>query len=231
MGKNLKKPKLKKLKVKKLRGGGADMGAPSRAQERADRGYGSTAGVDRSAVGEGSQYRANVQAQQQKQQQKSEARARTMQNLSNAGTVVSMFTNPIAAVAKFGYSQFKKGQKNALDYEGQAAGVTPMKTPTKPFQPTRDGGGNQTVMVASSQPTVNTTAPKSLFANTDSTGSAANFMVRPGVRLAPLNKAYAPPVSAKGFMLKPGVALSDVAKASNGKLIKGHPKLAKKGWK
>ena len=33
------------------------------------------------------------------------------------------------------------------------------------------------------------------------------------------------------FMIRPGVALSDVAKASSGKLIKGKPKLAKKGWK
>jgi hypothetical protein len=40
-----------------------------------------------------------------------------------------------------------------------------------------------------------------------------------------------PKASPQGFMIRPGVALSDVAKASNGKLIKGHPKLAKKGWK
>jgi hypothetical protein len=40
----------KKRKIIKLKGGGADMGDPGRAQERADRGYGSTAGVDRSKV-------------------------------------------------------------------------------------------------------------------------------------------------------------------------------------
>ena len=40
-------------KVRKFRGGGADMGDPGRAQERADRGYGSTAGVDRSKVSAG----------------------------------------------------------------------------------------------------------------------------------------------------------------------------------
>jgi hypothetical protein len=40
----------KKGKIIKLKGGGADMGDPGRAQERADRGYGSTAGVDRSKV-------------------------------------------------------------------------------------------------------------------------------------------------------------------------------------
>jgi hypothetical protein len=54
-------------KVRKFRGGGADMGDPGRAQERADRGYGSTAGVDRSKVGKGSQYAKNVAAQQASQ--------------------------------------------------------------------------------------------------------------------------------------------------------------------
>jgi len=46
-------------KIRKFKGGGADMGAPERAQERADRGYGSTAAVDRSAVGAGSQFAKN----------------------------------------------------------------------------------------------------------------------------------------------------------------------------
>jgi len=52
--------KVNNKRVRKFRGGGADMGDPGRAQERADRGYGSTAGVDRSAVGQGSQYAKNV---------------------------------------------------------------------------------------------------------------------------------------------------------------------------
>jgi len=56
--------KVNNRKVRKFKGGGADMGDPARAQERADRGYGSTAGVDRSKVGEGSQYAKNVSAQQ-----------------------------------------------------------------------------------------------------------------------------------------------------------------------
>jgi len=55
--------KVNNKRVRKFRGGGADMGDPGRAQERADRGYGSTAGVDRSAVGPGSQYAKNVAAQ------------------------------------------------------------------------------------------------------------------------------------------------------------------------
>ena len=52
-----------KRKIRKFRGGGADMGAPERAQERADRGYGSTAGVDRSAVGPGSKFDQNTKTQ------------------------------------------------------------------------------------------------------------------------------------------------------------------------
>jgi len=48
------------LRIRKFRGGGADMGDPGRAQERADRGYGSTAGVDRSAVSGTSTYGRNV---------------------------------------------------------------------------------------------------------------------------------------------------------------------------
>ena len=181
-------------------------------------------GVDRSAVGPGSQYQANVQAQQNKPS------ISPMAIASNALTVAGMFTNPVAAVAKYGYSQFKKGQQNKMDYEGQAAGVTPMSAPRTTYATnTRDGEGSSKMNTdVAKAPTV---APKSLFANTDTTGSASNFMVRPGVRLAPLSTANMPKASSQGFMLKPGVALSDVAKASNGKLIKGHPKLAKKGWK
>ena len=58
--------KVNNRKVRKFKGGGADMGDPGRAQERADRGYGSTAGVDRSAVGPGSNYANNVAAQTSK---------------------------------------------------------------------------------------------------------------------------------------------------------------------
>jgi hypothetical protein len=224
MVKKLKKPKFKKLKkfkVMKARGGDAARSAAASGNMggRAD----PSGGVDRSAVGEGSQYQANVQAQQQK----SEARAKTMQNLSNVGTVVSMFTNPIAAVAKYGYSQFKKGKQNKMDYEGQAAGVTPMASPKTTYATNTGGGDNRPTKTVA-----NTVAPKPLFQNvTPSNVAASNFMVRPGVRLAPLNVANMPKASPQGFMIRPGVALSDVAKASNGKLIKGHPKLAKKGWK
>lgn len=224
MVKKLKKPKFKKLKkfkVMKARGGDAARSAAASGNMagRAD----PSGGVDRSAVGEGSQYQANVQAQQQK----SEAQQRALQKINTAATLASMFTNPVAAIAKFGYSQFKKSQKNKMDYEGQAAGVTPMSSPRTTYATNTGGGDNRPTTTVS-----NTVAPKPLFQNvTPSNVAASNFMVRPGVRLAPLNVANMPKASSQGFMLKPGVALSDVSKASSGKLIKGKPKLAKKGWK
>ena len=224
MGKNLKKPKLKKLKVKKLRGGGMDMGNASNQAKSASM-AGGDGGVQRD-TGLERQRQANITAQQNKPKSSSKNLAT---NVSKLIDVASMFTNPIAAVAKFGYSQFKKNKQNKMDYEGQAAGVTPIPS-LKPTLGPGDGEGpsqmNKTVAQASQ-----TLTPKPLFANTDTTGSASNFMVRPGVKLAPLSMANMPKASSQGFMLKPGVALSDVAKASNGKLIKGHPKLAKKGWK
>ena len=221
MGKKLKKPKLKKLKVRKLRGGGMDMGSAA-SQAKSASMAGGDGGVQRD-TGLERQRQANIV----EQQRQSEARAKTMQNLGNVATVASIFTNPVLAISKFGYSQFKKGQKNAMDYEGQAAGVTPMKTPRVSDGIRKDQGDySRPTMVAQ-----NTVAPKPLFASNDTTGSASNFMVRPGVRLASLNVANMPKASSQGFMLRPGVALSDVSKASSGKLIKGKPKLAKKGWK
>jgi hypothetical protein len=56
--------KVNNRKVRKFKGGGADMGDPGRAQERADRGYGSTScRVDRSkvsAVAQGSNHRKSI---------------------------------------------------------------------------------------------------------------------------------------------------------------------------
>ena len=53
-----------------FQGGGADMGAPERAQERADRGYGDNGGTDRSAVGAGSQFARNRMEAALKEQRK-----------------------------------------------------------------------------------------------------------------------------------------------------------------
>ena len=51
-------------------GGGADMGDPGKAQARANKGYGSTAGVDRSAVGPGSKFAQNTANQNNPQPNK-----------------------------------------------------------------------------------------------------------------------------------------------------------------
>jgi len=225
MGKNLKKPKLKKLKVGKFRYGGDTMGGPN------DRSR-SSPGPDRSAVGEGSQYQANVQAQQNKPKSSSKNLATNVSKLIDVG---SMFTNPVAAVAKFGYSQFKKGKQNRMDYEGQAAGVTPMKRPPKVLAGNNPNPDDKPSLTATKLPVSNTVAPEPLFADNPTKAAVANFMVRPGVSLSSnqlgMSGQMLPKPPTGQFMIRPGVALSDVAKASNGKLIKGHPKLAKKGWK
>jgi hypothetical protein len=78
--------KVNNRKVRKFKGGGADMGDPARAQERADKGYGSTAGVDRSAVGQGSQYAKNVAAQQATQQATQKTTPKANSNFFNPVT-------------------------------------------------------------------------------------------------------------------------------------------------
>ena len=84
--------KVNNKRVRKFRGGGADMGDPGRAQERADRGYGSTAGVDRSAVGPGSNYANNVAAQTSKTTKTGNATAKTFNpvttGLNLAGSLI-----------------------------------------------------------------------------------------------------------------------------------------------
>ena len=72
-------------KVRKFKGGGADMGDPGRAQERADRGYGSTAGVDRSKVSAG----------QEASHQKSIASAKASNQQTTTPTKTGFNINPI----------------------------------------------------------------------------------------------------------------------------------------
>lgn len=223
MGKTLKKPKLKKLKVKKLRGGGMDMGNAANQAQSASM-AGGDGGVQRD-TGLERQRQANITAQQNKKTSIS-----PMAVASNVLTVAGMFTNPLAAVAKYGFSKFKKGDQNTMDYEGQAAGVTPMKTPTRTTTMVSQGNDDNNLPT----PKISTTiAP--LFTSSPTKDAVTNFMIRPGVRLSSnklgMSGQMFPKPTTNQFMVKPGVALSDVAKASSGKLIKGKPKLAKKGWK
>ena len=66
----------------RFQGGGADMGAEDKAQERADKGYGNTGGVDRSAVGPGSTYQKNVNKQ-----------TSTVKNIVDAGSELNYLNN------------------------------------------------------------------------------------------------------------------------------------------
>jgi len=97
----------KKGKIIKLKGGGADMGDPGRAQERADRGYGSTAGVDRSAVGQGSQYAKNVAAQQATQKTTPKATSNFFNPITTGMNLVGSLTAKIPGVG-FGLELGKK---------------------------------------------------------------------------------------------------------------------------
>jgi len=81
----------KKRKIIKLKGGGADMGDPGRAGERADRGYGSTAGVDRSKVSatQESNHQKSVQSANQVTARKGPLQVPTIGPLSYAINKIS----------------------------------------------------------------------------------------------------------------------------------------------
>jgi len=93
--------KVNNKRVRKFKGGGADMGDPGRAQERADRGYGSTAGVDRSAVGQGSQYAKNVAAQTSKTTKTGNATPKTFNPVT---TGLNLAGSLIGKVPGLGYA-------------------------------------------------------------------------------------------------------------------------------
>jgi len=102
--------KVNNRKVRKFKGGGADMGDPGRAQERADRGYGSTAGVDRSAVGQGSQYAKNVAAQQATQKTTPKANSNFFNPVTTGLNLVGSLTANIPGLG-FAFDVGKKAVK------------------------------------------------------------------------------------------------------------------------
>jgi hypothetical protein len=53
----------------------------------------------------------------------------------------------------------KKSKQNVMDYEGQAAGVTPMRTPFKPKRDDNGGNGGNQVVTAPAQTMAVATAP------------------------------------------------------------------------
>ena len=145
--------------------------------------------------------------------------------------VLTMFAAPEVAIAKYGYDKFKA----YADKQPKTTVSTTKPTTTI----TTNTGSNNT-------PTLNTDMSKgtSLIANNANLFSpyqnkgigAAGFQVRPGVSLAALDKKYMPQASAQGFMLREGVPLAQPTlkapvTAKKGMLIKGQPRIAKKGWK
>lgn len=141
--------------------------------------------------------------------------------------VVTLFTAPQVAIAKYGYNKFKA-----------YADKQPKTTVSKPTTTiTTNTGGDSSpppVTAVANVPTPSTTTSDGIFQNKGI--GAEGFQIRPGVSLAALDKKYMPQASAQGFMLREGVPLAQPTlkapvTAKKGMLIKGQPKLAKKGWK
>lgn len=88
------------------------------------------------------------------------------------GGITGMFVRGVSDAIKRGN---KKSKQNLMDYEGQAAGITPMRGPNN-FTPDRDGGNNNSntavplINVASTSPT---TAEISQSSATDASSLAA----------------------------------------------------------
>jgi len=140
--------------------------------------------------------------------------------------VLTMFAAPEVAIAKYGYNKFKA-------YADKQPKTT--VTTTKPT--TTNIGGDSSpspVTAVANVPAPTTTTSDNIFQNKGI--GAAGFQVRPGVSLAALDKKYMPQASAQGFMLREGVPLAQPTlkapvTAKKGMLIKGQPRIAKKGWK
>jgi len=100
--------KVNNRKVRKFKGGGADMGDPGRAQERADRGYGSTAGVDRSKVSAGQEasHQKSIASAKASNQQKA-----TSSNFFNPVTTgINLVGSLTANIPGLGFA-FEAGKK------------------------------------------------------------------------------------------------------------------------
>jgi len=129
----------KKKKLKKFRyGGGADMGAPGRAQERAERGYGGTGkgtgGRDPSAATKG---KVSDAARKALTEQRERARGRISPSTTPAGKAIAATIGAISGIPFLGY---KIGQR-MVDYSPMAFGV-PKSTRAKKDTTPKDRGGD-----------------------------------------------------------------------------------------
>ena len=227
MGKNLKKPKLKKLKVKKLRGGGMDMGNASNQAKSA-----SMAGSSSTTSSRGrdpqAQYNNTATLSAKARQDLASQRKTARETLSPSTKTSSKVAQLIAGTVIPGGGLLLANFQDSRPYWKQSKAAQEFKVNTG-----NDRDGPQTRSIVSTD----TTAVKPLFSGntTPQQQAVSGFMLKPGVSLSGnklgMSGQMFPKPPTGQFMIRPGVALSDVAKASNGKLIKGHPKLAKKGWK
>jgi hypothetical protein len=140
--------------------------------------------------------------------------------------VATLFTKPAVAVAKYGYNKFKA-------YADKLPTTT---TKTVNVPNTNTGGGDGSPTPAPVTAVANTPAPAPATPYQNKGIGAEGFMIRPGVKLEGLNSKYMPQASAQGFMLREGVPLATPTvkapvTAKKGMLIKGQPRIAKKGWK
>ena len=103
---------------------------------------------------------------------KSKPKANPIVEFVNKGGITGMVVRGVSDAIQRGN---KKSKQNLMDYEGQAAGVTPMRSSNN-FTPDRDGGNNNSntavplINVASTSPT---TAEISQSSATDASSLAA----------------------------------------------------------
>lgn len=235
MSTRLKNLKRKKLRVRKLeRGGtadtygggwGTDTGSYSTASDTGD--FGSESAND-AALRSGNQ---QVGYGGSDGDPRTNTAADVISNVYGKSKpfldVATMFLAPEVAVAKYGYNKFKA-------YADKQPKTTVSTTKTVNIPNTNTGGSDSSPTPAPVTAVANTPAPATPYQNKGI--GAEGFMIRPGVKLEGLNSKYMPQASAQGFMLREGVPLAQPTlkapvTAKKGMLIKGQPKIAKKGWK
>jgi hypothetical protein len=227
MGKTLKKPKLKKLKVKKLKGGGMDRGNASNQSKSASM-AGSSSTTSSSGRNPSAQYNNTATLSTKARQDLAAQQKTARETLSPSTKTSSKVAQLIASAVIPGGGLLLANYQDSRPYWQKSKAAQDFKVNTGND---RDGP-QQTKSIVPTNPEV-----KPLFSDTTTPQQQAvsNFMVRPGVSLSSnqlgMSGQMLPKPPTGQFMIRPGVALSDVAKASSGKLIKGKPKLAKKGWK
>jgi len=129
--------KLKKV-TKARYGGGADMGDPGRAQERASRGYGGRGGRNPSAATKG---KVSDTARKNLEAQRKEARGRISPSTTPAGMAIAQGIGAITGVPYFG----SKFGARMVDYSPMAFGVPKPTRPKQTMMASEVGGARQSM--------------------------------------------------------------------------------------